>query len=218
MRVVSVNVGQPREVGWKGRQFTTSIFKEPVAGRVWLRRLGLDGDRQADPRVHGGRDKAAYAYPAEHYDAWRRELPGRDLPFGTFGENLTIEGLPPEQVACIGDRLRVGSAEVRVTAPRMPCFKLGMKLGEDRFVRRFLASGRSGYYLAVDQEGEVQAGDPVALLARGGHGVTVAEVVRLYQDHSDVAGLRRVVADEALPADWRDFFAERLARAATLLG
>jgi MOSC domain-containing protein YiiM len=214
MRVVSVNVGQPREVPWKGRKLTTAIFKEPVDGPVAVRRLDLDGDRQADPRVHGGADMAVYAYRAEHYAAWRRELGGRELPWGTFGENLTVAGLPPETEARIGDRLRAGSALVRVTAPRIPCYKLGMRLGQDRFVPRFLASGRTGCYLAVEQEGEVQAGDPVTLVERAGHDVTVAEVVHLYADaHADAAALRLAAELEALPASWREYFAERLAKA-----
>src|SRR5262245_25306653 len=148
MRVVSVNVGLPREVEWKGRVVTTGIFKTPVAARVALRALNLEGDRQADLTVHGGADKAVYAYPSEHYPFWRRELPGLDLPCGAFGENLTTEGLDEAEVR-IGDRFRVGTAEVRVTQPRIPCYKLGIRLGRDDIVERFLWSGRSGFYLAV---------------------------------------------------------------------
>jgi MOSC domain-containing protein YiiM len=146
MRVVSVNVGLPREVMWHGRSVTTGIYKEPVAGRVTLRTLNLEGDRQADLSVHGGKDKAVYCYPIEHYDYWKKELPGRDLPLGVFGENFTTDGLLEDSVH-LGDRFSVGSAEVVVTQPRLPCYKLGVRFGSDDMVRRFLASGRSGFML-----------------------------------------------------------------------
>src|SRR2546422_1111927 len=168
MRVVSVNVGLPREVAWKGRSVSTGIFKEPVQGRVMLRRLNLDGDRQADLSVHGGADKAVYAYPAEHYNYWRDELAGMEMPFGPvgmFGENFTTEGLIEDAVN-IGDRFRIGSAEVVATQPRMPCYKLGVKFGRMDIVRRFLASSRPGIYFKVSQEGEVEAGDSIELISK----------------------------------------------------
>ena len=124
MKIVSVNVGLPREVTWQGKVVTTGIFKEPVDGAVMMRTLNLDGDAQADLTVHGGPSKAVYAYPSEHYGYWRRDLPGVDLPWGMFGENLTSEGLLEEAVY-IGDRFRIGGTEVMVTEPRMPCYKLG---------------------------------------------------------------------------------------------
>lgn len=211
MRVVSVNVGLPREVTWKGRLVSTGIYKEPVAGRVALRRLNFDGDRQADLSVHGGPEKAVYAYPAEHYAYWRRELPERTLPWGMFGENLTVTGFDEDTVS-IGDRFRIGTAELRVTQPRMPCYKLGIKFGDDHMVKRFLQSGRTGFYFAVLEEGEVAAGDAMTLLARAEHSVSVAEITRLYaHGRSDVEGLRRAAEVAALPADWRDFFRERIA-------
>src|SRR5229473_1003729 len=148
MKVVSVNVGFPREVPWKGQTVTTGIFKEPVEGRVMLRTLNLEGDRQADLSVHGGRSKAVYAYPAEHYRYWSRELPELPLPWGMFGENLTTEGLQEEELN-IGDRLRIGAAEVMVTEPRMPCYKLGIRFGRSDILRRFLDSGKSGFYFSV---------------------------------------------------------------------
>src|SRR5438093_950138 len=153
-RVVSVNVSLPKTVEWRGRKVTTAIFKEPVEGRIRIRRTGLVGDRQADPSVHGGPTKAVYAYPSEHYPLWRRELGRADLPWGSFGENLTTEGLD-ERTLRVGDRLRVGSAVLEVTQPRMPCYKLGIRFGRLDMVRRFLASGRSGFYLAVHEEGDV---------------------------------------------------------------
>src|SRR3989441_6887677 len=168
MRVVSVNVSLPKTVEWRGRKVTTAIFKEPVEGRVRIRRTGLVGDRQADPSVHGGPTKAVYAYPSEHYPFWRDELGRTDLPWGSFGENLTTEGLD-ERTLRVGDRLRVGSAVLEVTQPRMPCYKLGIRFGRSDMVRRFLASGRSGFFLAGHVGGAVGAGGPAGLF-RGGPG------------------------------------------------
>src|SRR3989454_11924372 len=163
MRVVSVNVSLPKTVEWRGRNVTTSIFREPMGGRVRIRRAGLVGDRQADPSVHGGPTKAVYAYPSEHYPFWRRELGRADLPWGSFGENLTTEGLD-ERTLRVGDRLRVGSASLTVTQPRMPCYKLGIRFGRSDMVRRFLVGGPSGVYLPVHGEGRVGPGGPIELL------------------------------------------------------
>jgi MOSC domain-containing protein YiiM len=178
MRAISVNVGRPREVEWRGEIVRTSIFKQPVGGRVRVASRNLAGDEQADLSVHGGPEKAVYAYPSEHYAFWRDELPGVDLPWGMFGENLTTAGLL-EDALRIGDRLRVGSTELMVTQPRMPCFKLCLRFGRVDMVERFLASGRHGFYLAVLREGHVAAGDPLEWVARAPHGITVAEAARL---------------------------------------
>jgi MOSC domain-containing protein YiiM len=211
VHVVSVNVGLPRTVRWKGRDVTTGIFKEPVAGRIPVRRLNLDGDRQADLAVHGGPAKAVYVYPLEHYAYWREQL-GEELPFGAFGENLTVEGLPLEDEAAVGDRFRIGTAELVVTQPRLPCFKLGLRFGREDMVKRFLASGRTGYYLSVDVEGDVGAGDPVETSARHPSGIPVAEITRVYaRDRHDVATIARLVALDALPDDWRGYFERKLA-------
>src|SRR3990172_7748798 len=211
MKIVSVNVGLPREVIWKGKRVTTGILKEPITGRVMMRRLNLDGDRQADLSVHGGPSKAVYVYPVQHYDYWRGELPEMKLPWGMFGENLTTEGLLEDAVR-IGDRFRIGTAEVVVTQPRLPCFKLGVRFGRPDMVKRFLASRRTGFYLAVLEEGEVGAGDGIALISRGEAPVTVAAITRLYVDgEEDLEGLEHAVGAEALPEDWRDCFRERLA-------
>ncbi len=191
MRVLSVNVGLPREVIWRGKPVTTGIYKEPVDGRVPIRTLNLDGDRQADLRVHGGRDKAVYAYPSEFYELWSRERPELDFGPGTFGENLTTEGLLDENIS-VGDRFRVGTAELVVTQPRFPCFKLGIKMGRDEFVTEFLERGLHGFYLAVAREGEVEAGNPIVELERDPRAFRVTEVARLYaRDRHDVEGLRR---------------------------
>lgn len=179
MKLLSINVGLPREVEWRGKTILTSIFKSPVAGRVRVGKLNLEGDRQSDLSVHGGPEKAVYAYPSEHYAFWREELPGMELSWGAFGENFTTEGLIESSV-CIGDRLRVGSAELVVTQPRMPCFKLGIRFGRADMVKHFLCSERTGFYLAVVHKGEVEAGDPVEWIARDPHGITVADVVHLY--------------------------------------
>jgi MOSC domain-containing protein YiiM len=210
MRVVSVNVGLPRTLRWKGRDVTTGIFKQPVRGRVPIRRLSLDGDRQADLTVHGGAAKAVYAYPLEHYALWREELE-EELPLGAFGENFTVEGLPLEHEVAVGDRFRVGSAELVVTQPRLPCYKLALRFGRADMVRRFLASGRTGYYLAVLAEGDVAAGDPVETLARHPARVAVAEITRAYaSDRDDLATIERLVALDALPDDWHSYFTKRL--------
>jgi MOSC domain-containing protein YiiM len=210
MKLLSISVGPPRDVEWRGKTIQTSIFKSPVPGRVRVRRLNLDGDQQSDLTVHGGAEKAVYAYPSEHYAFWREELPGVDLPWGAFGENFTTEGLLEASVR-IGDRLRAGTAEFVVTQPRMPCFKLGIRFGRPDMVRRFHDSRRNGFYLAVVQEGEVTAGDSFELIARDEHGVTVADVVALYAaDAANQDLLRRVSELPALPEGWREYFRKRL--------
>ncbi len=211
MRVVSINVAQPREVEWKGMLVSTGIFKEPVAGRLLLRRLNLEGDRQADLAVHGGPEKAAYGYPAEHYDFWRRELPGvLDWGWGKFGENFTTEGATEDELR-IGDVLRVGSARVMVTQPRTPCYKLAMKFGRDDMIKRFLESARSGFYFSVVEEGEVGAGDVFERLTSDPASLSVADVNRLYvRDKGNRELLQRAIQLKALPEGWRNHFARRL--------
>jgi MOSC domain-containing protein YiiM len=212
LRVESVNVGLPREVLWKGRRVLRGIFKEPVAGRVALRRLNLEGDQQADLKVHGGPAKAIYVYPADYYTFWREQFPDMALPWGMFGENLTIRGLRDDTMY-IGDQLRVGSAQLVVTEPRMPCYKLALKFGRDDVLKLLFQSGYSGFYCAVLQEGEVAAGDPVSLLHRDEHAVTVLDITRLEREgYYDVDLLRRAVAVEALSQDWRETFLKRLAQ------
>lgn len=216
-RVVSVNVGLPRTVRWNGHDVTTGIFKDPVAGRIAVRRLNLDGDRQADLSVHGGADKAVYAYPLEHYSYWHAQL-GEVLPLGAFGENLTVEGLPLEDEVALGDRLRVGTAEVVVTQPRLPCAKLWLRFDREDMVKRFLASGRTGYYLAVAAEGDVGAGDRIELLAAHPAGIAVSEITRVYAaDRDDLEAVERLVALDVLPGDWRSYFERKLAQHGTPL-
>src|SRR5437879_11941314 len=179
MKLISVNIGLPREVTWHGIHVTTGIFKQPIEGRVAVRRLNLDGDRQADLTVHGGEYKAVYCYPITHYDYWNRELPGRDLPMGMFGENFTTNGLLEDSVH-IGDQFSVGSAEVVVTQPRLPCYKLGVRFQADDMIQRFLASGRTGFDFAVIQEGAVGAGDEIKVMARAPNAVPVSAITRVY--------------------------------------
>jgi MOSC domain-containing protein YiiM len=175
--VVSVNVGERREIPWRRRLVSTGIFKHPVAGRVTVRNDHVEGDHVADRRVHGGWSKAVYAYPAEHYAWWRGELPEHEWPWGFFGENLTIEGLLEDDVA-VGDRLRVGSAELEVTEPRLPCLKLGVRFGSASFIKQFLLSGRTGFYLAIVEPGDIGAGDRIERIGRVEGADTIADLVR----------------------------------------
>lgn len=209
MKIVSLNVGLPREVMWHGEMVTTGIYKDPVAGRVALRRLNLDGDRQADLTVHGGEYKAVYCYPSEHYEFWKKELPDHELPMGVFGENLTTEGLLENSVH-LGDRFSIGSAEVVITQPRLPCYKLGLRFQSDRMVKRFLASGRSGFYLAVVREGEVGAGDEIREISRDANCVSIAEINRLYFakkfKDGDAEVVRRALQVAVFPKSWKEDF------------
>lgn len=212
LMLVSVNVGLPREVSWKGKTVTTGIFKSPVAGPVALRRHNLDGDRQADLSVHGGPTKAVYVYPTQHYDYWRRALGDRELTWGAFGENFTVEGVDEEAV-CIGDEFRVGSARVVVTEPRMPCFKLGIRFGRADMVKRFLKSQRTGFYFGVVEEGLVQAGDHLERVAEHPDALRIGDVTRLYTtEKTNEALLRKATSLEALPESWRGHFERQLER------
>jgi MOSC domain-containing protein YiiM len=210
MKILSVNVGLPREVTWQGKLVITGIFKEPVNTPVMMRTLNLDGDQQADLTVHGGVDKAIYAYPSEHYGYWRAELPGVDLPWGMFGENFTTEGVLEEAVY-IGDKFRIGETEVIVTEPRMPCYKLGIKFGRTDVIKRFLASRRTGFYFAVGREGMVRAGDAAELIGREQQEISVADITRLYAfEKNDLKSLRRAIEVEALPENWKGYFQHQL--------
>jgi MOSC domain-containing protein YiiM len=210
VKLVSVNVGLPQQINWRGRAVLTSIWKAPVEGRARVNRLNLEGDRQSDLSVHGGLEKAVYVYPVEHYEYWSREFPGMELPRGTFGENFTTEGLLEKDIR-IGDRLQVGTAEFLVTQPRMPCYKLGIRFGRDDIVKRFLQSGRTGFYLSVLREGEATAGDPIEFTGRSDHDVTVADIAALNtHDADNQTLLRRAVELPGLPERWRDKFRKRL--------
>lgn len=210
MKLLSVNLSPGRTVEHLGETLRTGIFKEPVRGRIVLRKLNLEGDAQSDRRVHGGIYKAVYAYPHEHYAFWALEL-GRDLfPFGQFGENFTSEGLLEDQIS-IGDSFRIGGAVVQVTEPRTPCYKLGIKMGSDEFPRRFLASRRVGFYLRVLEESEVGVGDSILPLEHDPERMTIAELLRVaYFDKADLDGARKALRLTALSPGWRRFLRKRL--------
>ncbi len=213
MKLVSLNIGLPREVSWRGRSITTGIFKQPVTGRVALRKLNLVGDRQADLTVHGGEYKAVYCYPLVHYDYWGSKLPAKELPMGVFGENFTTDGLLEDSIH-LGDRLAIGSTEVVVTQPRLPCYKLGIRFQSDDMVRLFFTSRRAGFYVAVVREGEVGAGDEIKVVARDPNAVSVAEITRVYAEKrygdAELESVERALRVDALPESWKDYFRERL--------
>jgi MOSC domain-containing protein YiiM len=178
VRVVSVNVGKPRVIDRsRGKATHSAIFKKPVQGPVKVRRLNLEGDQQADLTVHGGVDKAVYAYPSEHYEYWREKFPRMEMPWGTFGENLTTQGLHEQEIH-IGDRLAVGSAEFAVTKPRLPCYKLGIKFGTQTMLRLFLESERTGFYLKVLKEGQIEKGNEIKVLRPTSESESITDVVR----------------------------------------
>jgi MOSC domain-containing protein YiiM len=210
MRVISVNVGLPVNVTWQNEIVSTGIFKDPVSGLIPIRRLNLDGDAQADLTVHGGPDKAVYAYPVEHYSFWKYEHPNHELKWGAFGENLSTEGLLENEV-CVGDEYRIGTARLGITQPRMPCYKLGIRFGDMRMVRRFLISQRLGIYFAVLEEGEVQAGDAIELVRRDPVGLKLSELLTLILDRDpDPNQLHRALDVAGLAAVWRTEFEARL--------
>jgi MOSC domain-containing protein YiiM len=175
-----------------------------------LRKLNLDGDRQADLTVHGGLDKAVYSYPAEHYDYWGKQFPNMDLIWGMFGENFTTEGLMEDAVN-IGDQFQIGSAKLVATQPRMPCYKLGVRFGRMDVIRRFMASRRPGIYFKVLQEGQVEAGDKIKIIRKDENNVTVKDIVRLYvRDDEDIETMRRATKIESLPEGWRYEFEQKI--------
>ncbi len=213
MKLLSVNVAQPKEVSYNGERIRTGIFKKPVSGGTMMRRLNLDGDGQGDLSVHGGIHKAVYAYPMEHYDYWKRELGRDDLTYGQFGENLTVEGLLEEAVH-IGDVFRVGEAVIEVSQPRVPCFKLGIKMGIPEIVKPFLANGRVGFYVRVLEEGEVRAGNTIERTKIGDGEMTVKEIVHLrHFDNANTVGIEKAINLPALSPSWRNSFEEILVKA-----
>jgi MOSC domain-containing protein YiiM len=212
MKLLSLNVARPRLIVYQGTTINTGIFKEPVAGPVQLRTLNLDGDRQADLTIHGGPNKAVYGYPSEHYPFWREELPGVNLPWGMFGENFTTAGLAEEELH-VGDLFQIGSSIVMVRQPRMPCYKLAAKFQRDDMIDRFLVSGRSGFYFSVEQKGSVAVENDFRLLKRNDPGITIAEMNHLLvRDRYNHGLVRKAIATQALPEDWREYFSKRLDR------
>jgi MOSC domain-containing protein YiiM len=211
-KILSVNVSLPKEIDFEGQKVRTGIFKEPVEGRVRLRTLNLDGDKQADLTVHGGPDKAVYAYPIEHYEYWRRLFTNIEMSNGMFGENLTVDGLKESEVS-IGDVFQIGSSKVIATQPRMPCYKLGVKFGRMDILKMFLASGRSGIYFKVLEEGEVGAGDTIEQIRKDPNGITISDVVRLYaSDKENIKMMQLAVKVEPFPDGWKHYFLEKIKR------
>lgn len=211
MHVVSINVGRPREVLWRGIPVQTSIFKDPVDGPVMIRRLNLDGDQQSDLTVHGGRDKAVYGYAAEHYEYWRQQLPTISFVHGHFGENLTTYGLS-EDTLCIGDQLQVGAAVLTVTQPRLPCYKLTIRFDREDMIKRFLISRHSGFYFSVAQEGEVHPRACIEFLHRDPNRLTVAELNQLYLGKQpDPKTINRALKVDALPLSWKEDLQQKAA-------
>jgi MOSC domain-containing protein YiiM len=212
MKVLSVNVGLPRKILFNGQIITTAIFKDPVKGPISLRKLNLDGDKQADLTVHGGLDKAVYSYPSEHYDYWRKQFPNTDLVWGMFGENFTTEGLFEDAVN-VGDQFQIGSAKLVATQPRMPCYKLGVRFGRMDVIRRFMASGRPGIYFKVLTEGEVQRDDKIKIIRRDKNNVTVKDIVSLYiarNDIDNIETIKRATKIRDLPEGWRHEFQQKI--------
>ena len=212
MKVLSLNVGFPRKVLFNGQIITTAIFKDPVKGPIMLRKLNLDGDKQADLTVHGGLDKAVYSYPVEHYDYWRKQFPNTDLVWGMFGENFTTEGLLEDAVN-VGDQFHIGSAKLVATQPRMPCYKLGVRFGRMDVIRRFMASGRPGIYFKVLKEGEVQTDDKIKIIRIDKNNVTVKDIVCLYiarNDIDNIETMKRATKIRDLPEGWRYEFQQKI--------
>lgn len=211
MQLLSINVSLPKSLQYKNASVTTGIFKTPIEKRVMLRKLNLDGDGQADLSVHGGIYKAVYVYPSEHYPLWRSELQRDDLNYGQFGENFTTEGLLEDAVH-VGDTFRIGGTVVQVTEPRMPCYKLDIKMMMPGFGKRFLKSERSGFYLSVLEEGEVGAGDEIEWLSTDPRKISIRKFNRLYYaEHDNVEDTERLLQIESLDPSWRSYFEERLA-------
>jgi MOSC domain-containing protein YiiM len=210
-KILSLNVGSPRTVNFRGQKVTTGIFKEPIKGRINLRRLNLDGDKQADLTVHGGVDKAVYSYPAEHYDYWKKHLSRIELPWGMFGENFTTEGLLEDQVN-IGNEYQIGSATLAVTQPRMPCYKLGIKFGRMDIIKQFMNSKKTGFYFKVLKEGDVEVGDTIDLIKNDKNNVTVLDIMRVANGEEDIDVMQRAIKIETLAEGWKQEFSDKLAR------
>ena len=213
MKLLSINVSLPRDITFRGRTVSTGIFKEPVAGRVLLKRLNLDGDGQADLVAHGGVYKAVYVYSIENYAHWKKELHRNDFAYAQFGENFTVNGMLETDIH-IGDVFRVGTALVEVTQPRVPCYKLGIKMGMTQFLKPFLESCRVGFYLRVLEEGEVGAGDEFTLVKSDPIQMSINRICHLYYfDRTNMEDRLQAIRIEALSPGWREGFEDQLAAA-----
>jgi ferredoxin-NADP reductase/MOSC domain-containing protein YiiM len=212
-RLLSLNVGLPRDVAWQGRMVRTGIWKEPVQGRRMARRLNIDGDGQGDLAGHGGEHRAVFVYQIESYRYWQNQLGRSDFTHGQFGENFTVEGLPDNEV-CIGDRYRIGSALFEVTQPRVTCYRLGIRMNEPQMAALLVSHGRPGFYFRVIEEGEVGAGDEIVRVMQGPEGMTIAEVdALLYKPGHPADRLERALRVPALSAGWHGSFKSLLEQA-----
>ena len=217
-RLLSVNVGLPRDIAWQGRTVHTAIWKAPVQGRRMVRRLNIDGDGQGDLAGHGGEHRAVFVYQMESYRYWQDRLGRSDFAYGQFGENFTVDGLPDDEV-CIGDHYRIGGALFEVTQPRVTCYRVGIRMNEPRMAALLVAHGRPGFYFRVLEEGEVEAGDEIVQVAAGPERMTVAEVnALLYMPGHPRSELEKALRIPALSAGWRDSFHALLDRDADRRG
>ncbi len=206
MKLFSLNVSLPKTVDYRGHKVSTGIYNNPVEGRLKVKTLNIEGDQQADLTVHGGPDKAVYAYPAEHYPYWKEQYPNLSINWGMFGENLTTKGLLEDQ-ANIGDEYQIGSAKFAVTQPRMPCFKLGIKFESPDIIKKLFASAKCGIYFKVLEEGEIGAGDEIKLVKRDKNNVTIQDIMKTYgNEHNNKELLERAVKIDALPPGWKSHY------------
>lgn len=214
MQLISLNIGRPQPVEHHGELVRTGIFKHPVFGKVRVTKLGLAGDGQADLVNHGGEFKAVYAYQHEMYDVWRAELARDDFTLGQFGENLTVAGMPDDEV-CIGDVYQIGAATLQITQPRAPCFKLGIRMGDASFVKRFFQSCRVGFYLRVLNEGEIETGDAITLVDRAAERFNIVRTFQLMlmekNSRANFDEIRRLVTIDGFAPAWREPLLQRLA-------
>ena len=210
MQVISVNVSAVKEVLYRDQPITTGIYKEPVGFRVRVGELGLEGDAQADRRVHGGPDMAVYAYPVQHYAYWQSELDVKKYPFGQFGENLTVSGLREESVR-VGDMFRIGSALLQVTAPRIPCYKLALRMEQpNSFILTFQKSGRVGFYLRVIEEGELGVDDPIERVQASDDAESIAGFLKEFTAQTpDPDRIEKILRSPGLPEPWAKHFQKR---------
>ncbi|OLS16737.1 MAG: hypothetical protein HeimC3_51570 [Candidatus Heimdallarchaeota archaeon LC_3] len=210
MKIISINVGLPRKVMWQDNEVETAIFKEPIKGKIKINKLNLEGDQQADLSVHGGINKAVYAYSAEYYMFWKNELPNTKFPYGAFGENLTTLGLNENNVN-IGDIFQIGTAKLMAVQPRLPCYKLGVRFQRLDMIKRFLESKRAGIYFKVIEEGETAHLDEIKLIKEDENAVKISEITRLFAfDKNDLESLIKIVKVEALPESWKTYFQHRI--------
>lgn len=210
MQVKGLFTGKPREVEYNGKIISTGIFKYPIVGPVKVYTLNMEGDGQADLSVHGGINKAVYAYPIEHYTYWQDTRPDLSFEVGTFGENLSVSGMKEDSVF-IGDTYQIGEVTFSVTTPRMPCFKLGLRVGDPSFIKDFLKANKSGFYFKVLQEGRLDIGDHIKKVGEDGYRLSIREVVSLYdKQKTNKALLTKAVNSPSLPQDWIDHFRQKL--------